>query len=46
MAAEMAKLSLWLITMAKNKPFTFLDHNLRCGDSLLGVNERSFTITH
>ena len=40
MAVEMAKLSLWLITMAKNKPFTFLDHNLRCGDSLLGVNER------
>ena len=40
MAVEMAKLSLWLITLAKNKPFTFLDHNLRCGDSLLGVNER------
>jgi hypothetical protein len=40
MAVEMAKLSLWLITLAKNKPFTFLDHNLRCGDSLLGANER------
>lgn len=40
MAVEMAKLSLWLITLAKNKPFTFLDHALRCGDSLLGVNER------
>src|SRR6266702_979789 len=40
MAVEMAKLSLWLITLAKNKPFTFLDHNLRSGDSLLGVNER------
>ena len=40
MAAEMAKLSLWLITLAKNKPFTFLDHNLRCGDSLLGADER------
>ncbi len=38
MAVEMAKLSLWLITLAKNKPFTFLDHALRCGDSLLGVN--------
>ncbi|HEY4035901.1 MAG TPA: DNA methyltransferase, partial [Ktedonobacteraceae bacterium] len=43
MAAEMAKLSLWLITMAKHKPFTFLDHNLRCGDSLLGVNERQLS---
>jgi len=38
MAAEMAKLSLWLETMAKNRPFTFLDHALKCGDSLLGVN--------
>src|SRR5690606_32638715 len=26
MAAEMAKLSLWLTTMAKERPFTFLDH--------------------
>ncbi|BCL80111.1 hypothetical protein ccbrp13_25760 [Ktedonobacteria bacterium brp13] len=40
MAVEMAKLSLWLITLAKNKPFTFLDHNLRSGDSLLGADER------
>src|SRR5207302_226439 len=40
MAVEMAKLSLWLITLAKNRPFTFLDHNLRCGDSLLGADER------
>ena len=40
MAVEMAKLSLWLITLAKNRPFTFLDHALRSGDSLLGVNER------
>src|SRR5260221_8152385 len=28
MAVEMAKLSLWLITLAKNRPFTFLDHPL------------------
>lgn len=39
MAVEMAKLSLWLITMQKNRPFTFLDHALRCGDSLLGVTD-------
>ncbi len=37
MAVEMAKLSLWLITLQKDRPFTFLDHALRCGDSLLGV---------
>lgn len=37
LAVEMAKLSLWLITLDKNRPFTFLDHHLKCGDSLLGV---------
>lgn len=37
LAAEMAKLSLWLITLAKERPFTFLDHAIRVGDSLLGV---------
>jgi hypothetical protein len=37
LAAEMAKLSLWLITMAKDRPFTFLDHAVRTGDALLGV---------
>ena len=38
LAAEMAKLSLWLLTLAKDKPFTFLDHAIRCGDSLVGVS--------
>ncbi len=37
MAVEMAKLSLWLITLQRDRPFTFLDHALKCGDSLLGV---------
>lgn len=37
MAVEMAKLSLWLVTLQKDRPFTFVDHALRCGDSLLGV---------
>lgn len=37
LAVEMAKLSLWLITLAKGRPFSFLDHALKCGDSLLGV---------
>lgn len=37
MAVEMAKLSLWLVTMANGRPFTFLDHAIKCGDSLLGV---------
>ena len=38
LAVELAKLSLWLVTLAKGRPFGFLDHNLRCGDSLLGVS--------
>jgi hypothetical protein len=39
MAVEMAKLSLWLITLAKDRPFSFVDHALRTGDSLLGITE-------
>src|SRR3712207_4769862 len=35
LAVELAKLSIWLVTLAKGRPFGFLDHNLRCGDSLL-----------
>ena len=37
MAVEMAKLSMWLTTVAKNRPFTFLDHAIKSGDSLLGI---------
>ncbi len=37
MAVEMAKLSLWLVTLAKDQPFSFVDHALRAGDSLLGI---------
>ena len=37
MAVEMAKLSLWLITVDASRPFTFLDHAFKCGDSLLGI---------
>jgi hypothetical protein len=39
LAAEMAKLSLWLTTMSKDRPFTFLDHAIRVGDALLGVTD-------
>jgi hypothetical protein len=38
LAVEMAKLSLWLLTLAKDKPFEFLDHAIRCGDSLVGLS--------
>ena len=38
LAVELAKLSIWLVTLAKGRPFGFLDHNLRSGDSLLGIH--------
>ncbi|WP_446811553.1 Eco57I restriction-modification methylase domain-containing protein [Methylomonas sp. 2BW1-5-20] len=41
MAVEMAKLSMWLITVDKHRPFTFLDHAFKCGDSLLGITSLS-----
>jgi hypothetical protein len=37
LAVEMAKLSLWLITMDTERPFGFLDDRLKTGDSLLGL---------
>ncbi|EAM6970206.1 TPA: ATP phosphoribosyltransferase regulatory subunit [Salmonella enterica subsp. enterica serovar Godesberg] len=39
LAVELAKLSIWLVTLSKDRPFGFLDHNLRCGDSLLGIHQ-------
>jgi hypothetical protein len=37
MAVEMAKLSLWLVSMDPRRPFTFLDDRVVAGDSLLGI---------
>jgi hypothetical protein len=39
LAVELAKLSIWLVTLSKDRPFGFLDHNLRSGDSLLGIHD-------
>lgn len=36
MAVELAKLALWLHTFTVGAPLSFLDHHLRCGDSLYG----------
>lgn len=38
MAVELAKVSLWLHTFTVGAPLSFLDHHLRCGDSLFGSN--------
>ncbi len=45
-AVSLAKLSLWLVTLAKNEPFTFLDHALRCGDSLVGLDLEQIRAFH
>jgi hypothetical protein len=37
LAVELAKLSLWLHTVSKDKALSFLDHHLRCGNSLIGA---------
>jgi type I restriction-modification system DNA methylase subunit len=37
LAVELAKVSLWLITIAKDKPLSFLDHRLKQGNSLVGA---------
>lgn len=36
-AVQLARLSLWLTTLAADRPLTFLDHHLRVGDSLVGT---------
>ncbi|MGI8962011.1 MAG: Eco57I restriction-modification methylase domain-containing protein [Bryobacteraceae bacterium] len=40
MAVDLAKLSLWLATLARDHEFTFLNHALRQGDSLAGLSAR------
>ena len=37
MAVELTKVALWIETVEPGKPLGFLDANIRCGDSLLGV---------
>ena len=39
-AVDLAKLSLWLATLAKDHPLTFVDHALRAGDSLVGLTRK------
>jgi len=37
LAVELARVALWVETLDRDLPFTFLDHKLRCGDSLVGT---------
>jgi hypothetical protein len=40
MAVELAKVSLWLHSFTIGAPLSFLDHHLRCGNSLIGTTAR------
>lgn len=37
LAVELSRLSLWVETMDRSLPFTFLDHKIKCGNSLVGA---------
>ncbi|MBV8422830.1 MAG: N-6 DNA methylase, partial [Hyphomicrobiales bacterium] len=45
-AVELAKLSLWLATLARDHEFTFLDHALKSGDSLVGLSLAQIAAAH
>jgi hypothetical protein len=45
-AVDLAKLSLWLATLARDHEFTFVDHALKSGDSLVGLTKDQIAATH
>ncbi len=46
MATDLARLSLWLATLARDHEFTFLDHALKTGDSLVGLSDKQLEAAH
>jgi hypothetical protein len=46
MAVDLAQVSLWLATLARDHEFTFLDHALKCGDSLVGLSTEQIEAVH
>lgn len=46
MAVDLARLSLWLVTLARDHEFTFLDHALKAGDSLVGLSRKQISAMH
>ena len=45
-AVDLAKMSLWLVTLAKDHALTFVDHALRHGDSLVGLSRQQIEAFH
>jgi hypothetical protein len=46
LATDLAKLSLWLATLARDHEFTFLDHTLKSGESLVGLTPMQIGAAH
>ena len=46
MAVDLAKVSLWLVTLARDHALTFVDHALRHGDSLVGLSQKQIEAFH
>lgn len=46
MAVDIALLSLWLATLARDHEFTFLSHALRAGDALVGLDVKQIAALH
>lgn len=45
-AVDLAKMSLWLVTLAREHPLTFIDHALKHGDSLVGLSVQQVEAFH
>ena len=45
-AVDLTKLSLWLVTLSRDQPLTFVDHAIRHGDSLIGLSMRQIEGFH
>jgi hypothetical protein len=45
-AVDLAKMSMWLLTISKGHPFTFMDHSLKHGDALVGMSKEQIRKFH
>lgn len=46
MAVDLAKMSMWLLTISKDHPFTFMDHAMKHGDALVGMSKEQIKKFH
>jgi len=46
MAVDLAKMSMWLLTISKDHPFTFMDHSMKHGDALVGMSKEQIKKFH